>query len=46
MPNLCISGAEITLQYFQVIDLIASFLWKINIGRCLNWGIEKGLKGE
>ena len=20
------------------------FLWKINIGRCLNWGVENGLK--
>ena len=26
MPNTCISSAEITLKYFQVIDLIASFL--------------------
>ena len=46
MPNTCISGVEITLKYFQVIDLIANFLLKIIIGRCLNWGVEKGLKGE
>ena len=28
MPNTCISGVEITLKYFQVIDLIASFFLK------------------
>ena len=28
MPNSCISSVEITLKYFQVIDLIASFFMK------------------
>ena len=46
MQNSCIRSVEITLKYFQVIDLIASFLWKINIERCLNLGIENGLKRE
>ena len=29
MQNSCISSVEITLKYFQVIDLIASILYKI-----------------
>ena len=28
MHNSCISSVEITLKYFQVIDLIASILYK------------------
>ena len=47
MQNSCISSVEITLKYFQVIDLIASIFLKKNIRCCLNHrgpkGVQKGV---